>query len=57
MILGKDSIQKEIDSGRLVIQPEYIIKAASVKAHLSGIFGEDESVLSKLTSDELKELL
>jgi deoxycytidine triphosphate deaminase len=44
MVLSKKVILEEIEKGKLVVEPRYDIKEASIKAHLSGefcaLFGE-----------------
>lgn len=54
MILSKNAILKEIEKGDLKIEPDFIIKEASVKTHLSGMFGEITDSIESLDKFVLK---
>ena len=54
MILSNTAIKTEISKGSIAIVPDPIIKEASVKAHLSGLFGETIDKFEQLDSYVLK---
>lgn len=54
MILSKNAILKEIKNGSLKIEPDFIVKEASIKTHLSGLFGETTNAMEPLDKFVLK---
>ncbi|MBD3280944.1 hypothetical protein GF389_05490 [Candidatus Dojkabacteria bacterium] len=54
MILSKNGIEKEIGKGNLSIEPNPIIKEASVKVHLSNLYGKNMEKFEEIDSYVLK---
>jgi dCTP deaminase len=54
MLLSKSSIERLLSDKVLLITPSYEIKAASVKAYLSGLFGNDKDSLVQADTYTLK---